>query len=131
MPSKSRGGSKRRHDGDTRDNTVTGVKAVTHDWEKDEEEVELEARLFGTSKKRKNPPAEYTLDLNGDGVGEGDGDGHEGELGGLDDSEVSLVSVIFAILVEIRRGSDDYSCSLLMRRLPFLPRTRTRMRNTE
>ena len=49
--------------------------AVTHDWEKDDEELELEAALFGTSKKRSL--------VNGHGSGAED-DGMED----VDDDEV-------------------------------------------
>jgi len=67
------------------DVTAEKKRVKTHDWEKDDTEVDLEAKLFGTSRVKGKG-----------GKGKGKGKGGKGEevdtgLGQVDDDDVSVV----------------------------------------
>ena len=65
---------------------------VAHDWQKDDEELELESRLFGTSKKTK-------VAVNQD---------EENELEGVDDDDVGEAECVMGGYANAMGGS----CSL-------------------
>jgi hypothetical protein len=84
----------------------------THDWEKDDEEVDLEAKLFGASKVKK-----------GKGKAKVAFEEEDHTLGQLDDDDVRYCRV------EVEDGTLMHSCLRSMRRCMTCPRRmRTRMR---
>lgn len=55
---------------------------IPHDWEKDDEELELEEVLFGRSKKRAKANGNFLLDQGNGDMGDGD------EVVEMEDDEV-------------------------------------------
>lgn len=79
-------GRKRRGRLSSTQQTRSSRASVSHDWEKDEEELELEEALFGTSKKRTRAPYDGSKNgVNGDHIAN---NGDE-EMAVMRDNEVS------------------------------------------
>ena len=68
----------------------------THDWEKDDEELELEARLFGASKKRSNGHVALTAQ-----IGRDETDETAEEMREMADDEVSVDTLALKFNVSV------------------------------
>ncbi|WWC85185.1 uncharacterized protein L201_000043 [Kwoniella dendrophila CBS 6074] len=78
--------------------SVPRTEEVTHDWEKSDEELELEEALFGTSKiqsksrsKGKGPSSAFVVDNEGD-----ENDDDQGGLSDLDDNDLFTIDAPLA-----------------------------------
>ncbi|WRT66844.1 uncharacterized protein IL334_003807 [Kwoniella shivajii] len=75
------------------------TEEVIHDWEKSDEELDLEETLFGASKKKsKSAAAGFAIDIQGDQSGD---EGEEGGLSDLDDNDLFTIDAPLATDYEI------------------------------